>query len=95
MIFEVVFTKKANETFDAICSQLLERWDEKVVAEFERRTLKVIDIISKYPLVYQSVKIDPNIRKAFIHKNCSLFYKIKDTKVVVTFFWANRQKPIL
>ena len=95
MIFEVVFTKKANETFDAIRSQILERWDEKVVAEFEHRTLKVIDIISRYPFVYQSITIDPGIRKAFIHKNCSLFYKIKDTKIVIIFFWDNRQEPIL
>ena len=49
MIFEVVFTKKANETFDAIRTQILDRWNEKVEAEFEKRTLKVIDIISQYP----------------------------------------------
>jgi plasmid stabilization system protein ParE len=95
MIFEVVFTKRANESFDAISSQLLERWDEKVVAEFEKRTLKVIDIISKYPLAYQSISTNTNIRKAFIHKNCSLFYNIKDKKVVIAFFWDNRQNPII
>lgn len=95
MIFEVVFTKKANETFDAIRAQILIRWDEKVVAEFEKRTLKVIEIISQYPLVYRSIETDESIRKAFIHKNCSLFYKVKDRKIIVAFFWDNRQEPLL
>lgn len=94
-MFEIVFTKRANETFDAICLQLRERWDDRIVAEFEERPLRVINVISKHPYTYQEIAIDKNIRKAYLHRNCSLFYKIKDTKIVIAFFWDNRQNPIL
>jgi len=94
MIFEVVLTQKANETFDAIRSQVASRWGEASAAKFEERTWQVLEIISKYPLIYQSTEYDKTIRKAHIHKNCSLFYNIRDNKIIVAFFWDNRQEPI-
>ena len=36
-MFEIVFSKKANETFDFIEAQLLERWGADTVIKFEKR----------------------------------------------------------
>ncbi|MBS1532380.1 MAG: type II toxin-antitoxin system RelE/ParE family toxin [Bacteroidetes bacterium] len=68
MIFEVVFTQKANDTFDAIRSQIAVRWGDSAVRKFEERTIRVLEMLSKYPLVYQSIEFDKKIRKAHIHK---------------------------
>jgi len=94
MIFEIVFTKKANETFDAIRSQILSKWGESSVIKFEQRTLKVLEMIAKYPLVYQSIDDLQNIRKAHVHKNCSFFYNVNERRIVIAFFWDNRQDPV-
>jgi plasmid stabilization system protein ParE len=93
-MFEVVFSKKANETFGFIQSQLLERWGADIVIKFEQRTMLVIETISNLPYIYQCIEMDPEVRKALIHKNCSLFYRIKGQKIVILFFWDNRQDPI-
>ena len=95
MTFEIVITKKAQATFNAIRSQIFNKWGEKGVMKFEQRTVKVFEVISQYPLLYQEIEYDKSIRKAHIHKNCSLFYHIRDEKIVVAFFWDNRQDPIL
>ena len=94
-MFEVVFSKKANETFDLIQTQLLERWGIDIVIKFEQRAIKVIETIADSPFIYQSVKTNAEVRKAVIHKNCSLFYKVSEQKIVLLFFWDNRQDPIL
>ncbi len=93
-MFEIVFSKRANETFDLIQLQLLERWGTASVIKFEQRTMLVLEAISNSPFMYQSIEIDSEVRKAIIHKNCSLFYRINGQKIVLLFFWDNRQDPM-
>ncbi|SEO65344.1 type II toxin-antitoxin system RelE/ParE family toxin [Mucilaginibacter sp. OK283] len=95
MIYTVVFSLTAIETFDAIKFQIQERFGNKIVAEFEERTLKVLETLSLSPEIFQSLKQAPHIRKGFIHKNCAMFYQVKATQIEILFFWDNRQEPIL
>ena len=91
----VVFSIEAIETFEAIQSQIRERWGQSAVAKFERRTVKIVDTISKSPLIFQSIRENPNIRKGIINRNCSFFYEIRRNRIEVLFFWDNRQEPLL
>ena len=93
-MFEVVFSKKANETFDLIQQQLLERWGVTTVIKFEQRTMSVIATITNSPFIYQAIGNNPEVRKAVIHGNCSIFYRISGHKIAILFFWDNRQDPI-
>ena len=95
MIYTIVFSSTAIETFDAIKFQIEERFGNKTVAEFEERTLKVLKTISLSPEIFQSLNQAPYIRKGFIHKNCTMFYEVKATQIEILFFWDNRQEPIL
>jgi len=93
-MFEVVFSKKANETFDLIQLQLLERWGVATVIKFEERAMSVLATITGSPFIYQTTQMNPEVRKAVIHGNCSLFYRVSGQKIVILFFWDNRQDPI-
>ena len=86
MQLNVIFSDQAVDTFDAIGKQLQERWGDKELNAFRNRTYAVIEIIGKFPLVFQAVNKTPNVRKAFIHKNCSMFYELKRTSIEVLFF---------
>ena len=55
MAFEVIFSDEAIETFQSIGQQIEVRWSEKEVNEFRKRTYNVVDIISKFPLIFQSI----------------------------------------
>jgi plasmid stabilization system protein ParE len=94
MHFDVIFSDEANDTFESIGQQIGAKWGEKEVKEFRKRAYKVTEIISKFPLIFQAVNKTQNVRKAFIHKNCSMFYLVRDTYIEVLFFWDNRQDPI-
>ena len=93
-MYNIVFSITAIETFESIKEQIDNRWGEKYVLDFEIRTLKVLDLISNSPLVYKGLKVNQNIRKGFIHRNCSMFYEIRNQHIEVLFFWDNRQDPI-
>jgi len=92
--YPIEFSEYALETFADIKDQINNRWGYAVVIDFERRTSKVLDIIQHSPFAYQSVTVNSNIRKAVIHRNCSMFYEVKDSYINVSFFWDNRQDPI-
>ena len=94
MTYLVKYSDRAIETFDAISEQITLRWGLTHVYIFEERTLKVIDTIRESPFIFQAIDVNPNIRKAFVHKNCSMFYKVSSTYIEVLFFWDNRQDPI-
>jgi len=94
MGLNIIFSEEANESFESIGQQIQVRWSENEVNEFRKRVYKVVDIISGYPLIFQAVNKTDDVRKAFIHKNCSMFYRVNDTYIEILFFWDNRQDPI-
>jgi plasmid stabilization system protein ParE len=95
VIFNVILSTRAVDTFDAIRDQIENRWTGKEAIEFEKRTLKVLGMIGKFPFMFEAIKGTTKVRRAFIHKNCSMFYEVKEPRVEVLFFWDNRQDPIL
>lgn len=52
MNFEIKFTPEAEETYEAVISQLRQRWGDKFVTTFEARVLKRLRTISKSPYIY-------------------------------------------
>jgi plasmid stabilization system protein ParE len=94
MNYTIIFSNTAVETFDSIREQIYNRWGDISVIDFEQRTLKVLELIERSPFIFQSIPISENIRKGFIHRNCSMFYEIREHRIEILFFWDNRQDPI-
>lgn len=95
MPYEIVFTKEAEETFDLIVNQLLDRWGLKTVLKFQELTSVCLDKIQGNPYLYQEIEELTQIRRCIIHANCSILYHISSSKVEVLCFWDNRQNPLL
>jgi hypothetical protein len=55
----------------------------------------VIYAISNQPYIYKSSNFNDKVRKATITKQCSLFYEINNENIQLSYFWDNRQKPII
>jgi plasmid stabilization system protein ParE len=94
MSFPVIYSERASETYDAISEQIEQRWGMNHVHKFDHRILEVIAAIKESPFIFQAIENNTNVRKAFIHKNCSVFYEVHPTRIEVLFFWDNRQDPI-
>ena len=94
MSFEIRFTPEAEENYKALIDQLLQRWGERFVGKFETKVLKCLNNISITPFMYAIIEENTEIRKCFLHKNCSMLYKIFDDGVLILCFWDNRQDPV-
>ena len=94
MTYDIAFSIHAHDTFASIKGQINNRWGKKEVIDFEQRTKRVLDLIAHSPFIYKAIPINTNIRRGFIHLNCSIYYEIKGESIEILFFWDNRQDPI-
>ncbi len=92
--FKIVFSEEANSTFKDIQEQILNRFGDKEVKIFEKKVLKTLNLMAKFPYSFGLIHEVSNVRKGFIHKNCSIFYQVQESQIEVLFFWDNRQNPM-
>lgn len=52
MHYTLRFTPEAEDTYDSLLAQLMERWVERFVLKFEGRVSKALDTLSKTPFLY-------------------------------------------
>ena len=76
MSWEILISETAVETFDAIRAQIRQRLGNKAVDEFEKNTLKVLELIQRSPFMFKETELDSNIRKGLIKKDHRYFMKL-------------------
>ncbi len=93
---QIVWTDKADDSFDQICAYILEKFTQKEVDDFVLKSYEVLFVIQSHPKLYpvSKVKNYKSVRKAVIHPHSTLYYRItnKSTITLVT-FWDNRMNP--
>ena len=74
MAYEIVWTKKAAESYNKNIKYLEENWSEKVIEDFTNKTNKQLESIAIYPYAAISTPKSKNLRKLLIVKQISCFY---------------------
>ena len=94
MANKIVWSKKADVSFDRLTGYLEQEWTQKEVAAFVTRVYEKIDILSVFPQAGFSTKRS-NIYKTLVHKKIILIYQYKPVKkeVLLIVFWNNLQNP--
>lgn len=94
MALIVRWTREAEETFEEIIEYIGNKWTEKEIRNFVRKSYKVIAQIEKNPYQFKASRFH-EIRKAFVTKHNSLFYFINENESLIELysFWDNRKDP--
>lgn len=93
MALEVFWSKQADVRFDNILDYLKEKWGEKTVSSFVKKVYDTIGIIAIFPEIGAVEQINSNIRGLVVIKQISIFYQIRDNKIIILNFYDNRQLP--
>jgi plasmid stabilization system protein ParE len=93
MNLEVRWTEEAEFTFDHIVSFINDNWGNKSSEKFISKTTKLLSSISAHPFLFPESDIT-GVRKAVITKQTSVFYEIYTNRIMLVFFWDNRQDPL-
>jgi len=92
----VNWTPTARETFFIILEYLDQTWTKREVQKFIEEVQKVLSQIEDNPEMFPVSKEIRNLRKGFITKHTSFYYRIKLEKkeLELITFWDNRQDPV-
>ena len=97
MVYKIVWTLKALETYLANMLYLETAWTNKEVTRFALLVEKKLLVLSKQPRIGSPRnKQQHNIRHTVLHKRVSLIYRIKTNKKEIELlrFWNNYQNPL-
>jgi len=92
---EVIWSAKAKTTFFNVLDYLDENWTNKEIQQFNLRIDLVLKSIKRNPGIFPVSLKHKNIRRAFVDKNNSFFYKVDNyhKKIYLLTFFDNRQNP--
>ncbi|RZJ98752.1 MAG: type II toxin-antitoxin system RelE/ParE family toxin [Flavobacterium sp.] len=91
---ELIFTDEATEMLVSVSLFIEQKWSLKEADKFLAQAYKTFDLLLKHPYIFKASSLDQNIRVGIISKQCSFFYEIKESQIVILFLWDNRQEPI-
>ncbi|MDR6941775.1 type II toxin-antitoxin system RelE/ParE family toxin [Mucilaginibacter pocheonensis] len=95
MGIEIVWTKKAVQTFSKRIAYLEEHWTEKEIFDFTARVNEYLETLQTQPLMFRKSARIKHTHIGVIIKQVSLVYRIKPkskTIELITFI-DNRQNP--
>ncbi len=89
----IYWSPLADETYDEILDYLSNQWGLQITINFMDEVEHTLELIRKYPEMFEASSSHPNIRKGFITKHTTLFYEIKGNNIELLVFWNNRRNP--
>jgi plasmid stabilization system protein ParE len=90
----IFWTDEAKETFAAIFSFILDRFNERSAKKFLKQTNRILAIIKLQPEIFEA-SISDQFRKGKITNHTSVYYEIEDDQIRLLFFFDNRQEPLI
>lgn len=93
MALEIKWSKKADRSFDAIIDYLEGEFGEMTTSKFVRKVHEFLGLLSEFPELGTEEYQELNIRGIVIVKQITLFYKVRNQKIILLNFYDNRQRP--
>jgi len=91
MDYKILWSEEALSNLEEILDYLNERWTQKEIDKFKNKLNKQLEIISRFPTIFPVSNYNPNLRKAVLSKQTTIFYKIQDNIIYLAYLFDNRK----
>lgn len=94
MAFKIIWSPKAEDTFEKVIDYLQAEWTEKEIRKFVTETARVIHLVSVNPFLFRASEKE-NIFEAIVTKHNLLLYQVnrKIKTIELLAFFDTRQDP--
>jgi len=93
MALEIVWSKKADRTFDSILEYLSSDWGDSSTKSFVKKVYAFLDVLVEFPGIGTIENKEKEIRGFPITKHLVLFYQIRGNRIILLDFFDTRQNP--
>ena len=93
MALDILWSKKIEQKFEKLIEYLEDEWGTASVRIFVKKVFDFIDVLQEFPTIGTIENSELNIRGFVIMEQITLFYQIRDEKIILLNFYDNRQNP--
>ena len=92
---ELCFTDKASEMLLLTSLFIENKFSRPHADKFVDKAYKTFSVLIQQPFIFKASSFDEEIRIGIINKNCSFYYQVQESKILILFLWDNRQESII
>lgn len=93
MALNIKWTKRASQTFHKTVLNIEEEWNEQSAKRFVNKVNDFLQLLKNQPKIGKIELREKSIRGFVISRQTTVFYRIKEDKVILLKFFNNRQNP--
>ncbi len=91
MALEIKWTKRAEISFQRIVEYIEEEWSEKTAAKFVKKVNMFLKALELQPDIGKIEVEDKGIRGFVFSRQTTIFYRIKNNRIILLNFFDNRK----
>lgn len=91
MAYNLRWSEESLNNLDEIIDDIRRKWTEKEVDNFKRKLSHQLDLIIQNPFMFPASIQRPELRKAVLSKQTTIFYKIEEDIVFLTYLHLNKK----
>jgi plasmid stabilization system protein ParE len=94
-IYDVVWTQRAENDLNNIFNYLESSWTQREIDNFAKMLERNIELITRYPDMFQFYDISRNIHKCVLSPQTSIFYAVDfvNNDIIILALFDNRRNP--
>jgi plasmid stabilization system protein ParE len=89
----IEWTTEAQSRLNAVFDYLESHWTPHEVKKFATHLENALSFIVKFPFIYPASPQNNIVRRCVLTKQTSLYYTVKDSKILIVTLFDNRQNP--
>ena len=91
MAYKLYWSEESVSNLEDILNYLESNWTAKEIENFKRLLTKNLELISIFPTIFPKSQYIPNLRRAVLSKQVSIFYQVIKEVIYITYLIDNRQ----
>jgi plasmid stabilization system protein ParE len=93
MVTQIIWTPKADKTFDRITTYLQKKASLPICEKFVEAVYHKIDVIIEHPEIGRPTLVSDSIRFINVDKHHQIFYRFDGSILLLLAFFDTRQDP--
>lgn len=93
MSLEIHYTPKAKKSLKFLYSFLADKFGKRHASKFIKNAEDTVYLLKDQPYMFGKSELGDHVRLGLIARHTSFLYEITEGKIILHFFWDNRQEP--
>jgi len=91
MDYKLRWSEESVQNLEEILKDIKFKWTDKEVDNFKRMLSHQLDLILQNPYLFPPSDYKPELRKAVLSKQTTIFYQIKDDIIYLAYLHVNKK----